>query len=182
MTINYLRHKSMENYITNPKTGYVIKKNGERYNKLITANLLGIEEKNDNILAIGEKSDLLATKNLLSKGIIKDKNTNLRIYGNKLMAQQRRLKKHELVDLSIDKSIDIMLKIYDGTNETDITKSELKDLIYDTIIGNKPNIKPKSKVSKLENEIIIEPIIEIVKPVESVKSLSTKKKYKIIDD
>ena len=45
MTINYIRHKSMENYITNPKTGYVIKKGGERYNKIVSANLLGIRVK-----------------------------------------------------------------------------------------------------------------------------------------
>ena len=141
------------NYIINPYTNRLIKKNSKTYQRLIAAKLLNEKPSapEENIIIKTKSSDeAKEIQSKLNKNLQKNKVITRR--GNAVLKANRRPTRKEITDKVSDYATEVVIDNRDELFESEMTDVELdeyiKSMIQNKLVGN--NV---SKVSKKPNDI-----------------------------
>ena len=129
------RQQTMNDFIVNPKTGRLLKKNSKTHKKLISAGLLNqpISTPEENLLietSSPEEAKTLQSK--MNKKALPDKVITRR--GTKVLKANRRLTRKETIDKVSDIAIESVLEHKNEILEQDMTDNECENYIKNLIL------------------------------------------------
>jgi hypothetical protein len=121
-------------YVTNPYTGRLIKKNSKTYNRLVSAKLLDAEPstaEENMVMELDTPEEAIKVQTKINKKM--DKNKVITRRGNKVLKASRRPTRKEIIDKTTTYAIDSIVENKDELMDNDFTDEELDEYIRDMI-------------------------------------------------
>jgi hypothetical protein len=134
MAAQQTKTQKNSDYIQNPYTGRLIKKNSKTYNRLVSAKLLDAEPstaEENMVMELDTKEEAVKIQTKLNKKM--DKNKIITRRGNKVLKANRRPTRKEIIDKTTSYAIDSIVENKDELLSNDFTDDELDEYIRDMI-------------------------------------------------
>lgn len=132
MAFNMTKEQNMSDYVVNPLTGRLLKRNSKTYKKLISASLLGDEPSgnvNDNtIMTADNPRQAKELKDKMNKGSV-GKNKIITTRGSKVLKTTRRPTRQETINKVSDIAINSVMEHKNELLESDMTDQEMEAYI-----------------------------------------------------
>jgi hypothetical protein len=126
--------QAKSDYITNPYTGRLIKKNSKTYNRLVSAKLLDAEPstaEENMVMELDNPEEAIKIQTKMNKKMEKNKIITRR--GNKVLKASRRPTRKEIIDKTTSYAIDSIVENKEELLDNDFTDEELDEYIRDMI-------------------------------------------------
>ena len=151
--------QSLDNFVVNPKTGRLVKRNSRTHKRLVASKLLDepISTPEQNlILKVEDKEHAKELQSKMNKSMQKNKVITRR--GNKVLKANRRPTRVETIDKVSDFAIETVLENKNEILEQDMTDAEcenyIKNLIRLKLAGHNTKPPPPSPVSSASPKVI----------------------------